>query len=110
MLMREKQKKELIRLDAIFEELKKDAKNVSEDLVLGIDAIRTTGIFSILIGVLAAVMVYPTIKIEHWGLWVGLIFAAFAGAMIVLGIFTLWNYKVLEKKYSKLLKMKKSLK
>ena len=108
--MREKQKKELIRLDAIFEELKKDAKNVSEDLVLGIDAIRTTGVFSILIGVLAAVMVYPTIKIEPWGLWVGLIFAAFAGAMIVLGILTLRNYKVLEKKYSKLLKMKKSLK
>jgi len=106
--MRRKQRKELIELDAIFEGLRKDAKTVAEDLAVGIDATRTVGVFSILIGILAAVMVYPTIRIEPWGLLIGLVFAAFAGGMIVLGVFTLRSHKALERKYSRLLKLKRA--
>ncbi len=100
----------MIQLDAIFEELKKDAKTVADDLVVGIDAIKTVGVFSILVGVLAAVMVYPTVAlITGWGLWVGLLFAGFAGSMILLGVFTLRSHKALQRKYSKLLKIRESL-
>lgn len=106
--MQRRQRKELLELDAIFEELRKDAKTVAEDLAVGIDATKTVGVFSILIGVLAAVMVYPTIRIEPLGVYIGLVFAAFAGGMIVLGAFTLRSYKVLAQKYSKLLKLKRS--
>lgn len=81
---------------------------MAEDLAVGIDATKTVGVFSILIGVLAAVMVYPTTRIEPFGLLVGLVFAAFAGGMIVLGVFTLRSYKALAQKYSKLLKMKRA--
>jgi hypothetical protein len=107
-VMQRRQRKELLELDAIFEELRKDAKTVAEDLAVGIDATKTVGVFSILIGVLAAVMVYPTIRIEPLGVYIGLVFAAFAGGMIVLGAFTLRSYKVLAQKYSKLLKLKRS--
>ncbi len=107
--MQRKQREKLIELDTIFEELRKDARAVAEDLAVGIDATKTVGIFSILIGVLAAVMIYPTTRIEPWGTWIGLIFAAFAGGMIVLGAFTLRSYKALQRKYSKLLKLKASL-
>lgn len=106
--MQKKQREKLLELDAIFEELRKDAKTVAEDLSVGIDSTKTVGVFSILIGVLAAVMVYPTTRIEPWGLLIGIVFAAFAGGMIVLGAFTLRSYKVLERKYSKLLKLKRA--
>ncbi len=106
--MRGKQRKKLLELDAIFEELRKDAESVAEDLAVGIDATKTVAAFSILTGVLAAVMVYPVTRIEPWGLWIGLVFAAFAGGMIVLGAFTLRSYKVLAQKYSKLLKLKRA--
>ena len=103
--MQKKYRKELVQLDEIFEELKKDAKDVAEDLTLGIEAIRTTGVFAILIGVLAAVMTYPSATLS---IWISLVFAAFAGAMIALGAFTLRNYAALAKKYAKLLKLKRS--
>lgn len=104
--MQKKQRDKLIELDTIFEELRKDAGAVAEDLIVGIDATKTVGIFSILIGVLAAIMVYPTTRIEPLGTLLGLVFAAFAGGMIVLGAFTLRSYKNLQRKYSKLLNLK----
>lgn len=107
-LLQRRQRKELFELNAIFEELRKDAKTVAEDLAVGIDATKTVGAFSILIGVLAAVMVYPTLRIDSWGPLVGAVFAAFAGGMIVLGAFTLRSYRALAQKYSKLLKLKRS--
>jgi hypothetical protein len=106
--VQKKQREKLLELDAIFEELRKDAKTVAEDLTVGIDATKTVGVFSILIGVLAAVMVYPTLRIEPWGPWIGLVFAAFAGGMVALGAFTLRSYKALVQKYSRLLKLKQA--
>lgn len=106
--MQKRQREKLLELDAIFEELRKDAKTVAEDLAVGIDATKTVGVFSILIGALSAVMVVPTVRIESWGPWVGLVFASFAGGMIALGAFTLRSYKALVQKYSKLLKLKQA--
>lgn len=106
-----------LELDALFAELKVQAKSVAEDLASHVEEVRIlgyvryTGIVVLMIGVIWAVLQVavstdPTFRV--FGLLAALIFSALGGGLIFLGSQFSANYDYLKKKYSKILELMES--
>lgn len=106
-----------LELDALFAELRVQAKNVAEDLASHVEEVRIlgyvryTGIVVMIIGVMWAVLQVtmstdPTFRV--FGLLAALIFSALGGGLIFVGFQFSANYEYLKRKYSKILKLAES--
>ena len=98
---------DLIRLSEIFETLKEDAVEVSELLVGGIEYNKVTGYIAILLGILIFSLGWTSIPTGN--ILLAIIYCFLALVSIALGIFGLFRYRRLKKKYAALIEIQKSL-
>lgn len=106
-----------IELEALFKELRAEARSVAEDLASHIEEVRVLGymrhVGCVIIAISALWVVIeiasPWGPLRIFGLLGALIFAALGGGFIFIGSQFLANYNYLRKKYSRILRLTKTL-
>jgi hypothetical protein len=101
------EEEELIRLNDIFDTLKKDAREVSGLLVNGIEYFKLAAIAFIAVGVFAA---YVVIQSSGSGITFANAMNAFLAVLCFpVTVYLFYKYRKLKKKYKELIEIHKSL-
>ena len=107
-----------IELEALFRELRAEARSVAEDLTSHIEEVRVLGymrhVGCVIIAISAlwaviGVVAVGDVTFRIFGLLGALVFAALGGGFIFIGSQFLANYHYLRRKYSRILKLTKAL-
>jgi len=98
---------ELIRLSEIFETLKKDALEVSDLLVKGIDYYKILSFICIIAGIALSILMWTFLS--QADLLQGILYLFFSVTFIASGIYGLYKHRRLKKKYAELIEIQKSL-